>query len=225
MAVLLVLAAGPRLLAGDCAPAGWQESAAAPLGICHKVLRGQTLFSISRAYEIDLDTMADINGIQDPRRIEAGRLLFVPGATAPLDISPTSITPPLAWPLTGQVTSAFGLEGGRPHHEGIDIDGVKGELIRAAAAGKVVWAGTERGYGNMVVLDHGGGLSTVYAHAERLLVGSEEWVQMGEPVAQVGDTGNARGAHLHFEVRRDGRALNPMPLLGGSVAHTSAGGH
>lgn len=225
MAVLLVLAAGPRLLAGDCAPAGWQESAAAPLGICHKVLRGQTLFSISRAYQIDLDTMADINGIQDPRRIEAGRLLFVPGATAPLDISPTSITPPLAWPLAGQVTSAFGLEGGRPHHEGIDIDGVKGELIRAAAAGKVVWAGTERGYGNMVVLDHGGGLSTVYAHAERLLVGSEEWVQMGEPVAQVGDTGNARGAHLHFEVRRDGRALNPMPLLGGSVAHTSAGGH
>jgi murein DD-endopeptidase MepM/ murein hydrolase activator NlpD len=89
----------------------------------------------------------------------------------------------------------------------------------------VVWAGTERGYGNMVVLDHGGGLSTLYAHAERLLVGSQEWVETGEPVAEVGATGNARGAHLHFEVRRDGRALNPMSLLGGSVAHTSAGGH
>ncbi|HEU5180839.1 MAG TPA: LysM peptidoglycan-binding domain-containing M23 family metallopeptidase [Candidatus Polarisedimenticolia bacterium] len=223
--VLFAMTADLRAFAAGCAPAGWQESAAEPLGICHKVLRGQTLYSISRAYQIDLDTMADINRIQDPGRIEAGRLLFIPGATAPLDVSPTLLTPLLSWPLDGQITSAFGVEGGRPHHEGIDIDGVKGELIRAAAAGKVVWAGTERGYGNMVVLDHGGGLSTVYAHAERLLVGSEQWVSAGEPVAQVGDTGNARGAHLHFEVRRDGRPLNPMPLLGGSVAHTSAGGH
>lgn len=226
MAVLLAVTAGLRVFAADCAPAGWQENTTAPLGICHKVQRGQTLYSISHAYQIDLGTMADINGIQDPGRIEAGRLLFVPGVTTPLDVSPTILNPLLAWPLAGQVTSAFGVEGGRrPHHEGIDIDGVKGDLIRAAAAGKVVWAGTERGYGNMVVLDHGGGLSTVYAHAERLLVGSEEWVSAGEPVARVGDTGNARGAHLHFEVRRDGRPLNPMPLLGGSVAHTSAGGH
>ena len=224
MALLLALATGVRAFAADCGPVGGPESAAA-LGVCHKVKRGQTLYSISHAYQIDLGTMTDVNGIQDPGRIEAGRLLFIPGATVAVDVPPTTLTTVLAWPLAGQVTSAFGLEGGRPHHEGIDIDGVKGDLIRAAAAGRVVWAGTERGYGNMVVLDHGGGLSTLYAHAERLLVGSEEWVEAGEPVAQVGDTGNARGAHLHFEVRRDGRALNPMPLLGGSVAHTSAGGH
>jgi murein DD-endopeptidase MepM/ murein hydrolase activator NlpD len=226
MALLFALSAGIRVFAADCAPAGWQESSAAPLGICHKVLRGQTLFSISRAYQIDLDTMADINGIQDPGRIEAGRLLFVPGATASIDVAPTTLARLLAWPLSGQVTSAFGVEGGRrPHHEGIDIDGVKGDLIRAAAPGRVAWAGSERGYGNMVILDHGGGLSTLYAHAERLLVGAEEWVEAGEPLAQVGATGNARGAHLHFEVRRDGRALNPMLLLGGSVAQASAGGH
>ena len=224
MALSIALSFSGVALGADCAPVISPENDAASLGICHKVLRGQTLYSIARAYQVPLQMMAGLNGIVDPAHIEAGRKLFVPGATATLEVPPTT-APLLAWPLSGQVTSAFGTEGGRPHHEGIDIDGVKGDIIRAAASGRVTWAGSERGYGNMVVLDHGGGLSTLYAHAERLLVGSEEWVEAGEPVAQVGDTGNARGAHLHFEVRRDGRALNPMPLLGGSVVQASAGGH
>ena len=70
----------------------------------------------------------------------------------------------------------------------------------------------------MVIIDHGDGLTTLYAHASRLLVGPDEWVSTGEPVAEVGDTGNARGAHLHFEVRRNNRPVNPLPLLGSRIA-------
>jgi murein DD-endopeptidase MepM/ murein hydrolase activator NlpD len=119
----------------------------------------------------------------------------------------------MAWPIVGEVTSAFETPGVRPGHEGIDIDGVMGEEVGAAAAGKVLWTGNERGYGEMVILDHGGGLSTAYAHASEILVEVGETVNAGEPVALVGDSGNARGAHLHFEVRRNGLPVDPLPFL------------
>jgi len=75
----------------------------------------------------------------------------------------------------------------------------------------------------LVILDHGHGLSTLYAHASRLLVGPDEWVDSGEPVAEVGDTGNARGAHLHFEVHRNGQPVDPLSFLGGGIVRVSSG--
>jgi len=189
-------------------------------GVCHQLKTGQTLFSLAKAYGVPLAKLVETNGIEDPSRIQAGRTLFIPGASAPLKVAP-SFPLHLSWPLTGMVTSAFGSQGTREHHEGIDIDGVKGQPVHAAAAGRVIWVGTERGYGNMVVIDHGEGWSTLYAHASRLLVGADEWVGAGEAIAEVGDTGNARGAHLHFEVHRSGLPVNPLPLLGTGIARAS----
>jgi lipoprotein NlpD len=197
-----------------------REDSPAPEGACHLLKRGQTLYSLSRAYQVPLEILAEANGIADPSRIQAGRLLFIPGASRALEI-PASFPTHLIWPLSGVVTSPFGSEGLREHHEGIDIDGVKGQVVRAAAAGRVVWAGSERGYGNLVIIDHGEGLSTLYAHASRLLVGPDEAVESGEPVAEVGDTGNARGAHLHFEVHRNGQPIDPLPMLGTSFVQAS----
>jgi murein DD-endopeptidase MepM/ murein hydrolase activator NlpD len=97
-----------------------------------------------------------------------------------------------------------------------------GQEIRAAAAGRVVWAGVGRKYGRMVVIDHGGGLASLYAHASRLLVEVDEEIQAGEPIAEVGRSGNASGTHLHFEVRRDGHPIDPLPLLAGGVIHAAA---
>ena len=196
------------------------ESPAHP-GACHLLKPGQTLYSISRAYQVPLEILIGANGIADPSRIQAGRQLFIPGASQTLEIPP-SLPAHLIWPLSGVITSAFGSEGAREHHEGIDIDGVKGQVVRAAAAGRVLWVGSERGYGNLVIIDHGDGLSTLYAHASRLLVGPDELVEAGEPVAEVGDTGNARGAHLHFEVHRNGMPVNPLPILGDRVAQTAS---
>ncbi|MCI0655846.1 MAG: peptidoglycan DD-metalloendopeptidase family protein, partial [Acidobacteria bacterium] len=185
-----------------------REDAPAPEGACHLLKPGHTLYSISRAYQVPMEVLVEANGIADPSRIQAGRMLFIPGAPRALEI-PASFPAHLIWPLSGLITSSFGSERAREHHEGIDIDGVKGEVVRAAAAGRVVWAGSERGYGNLVIIDHGDGLSTLYAHANRLLVGPDELVESGEPVAEVGDTGTARGAHLHFEVHRNGQPVNP----------------
>ena len=210
-------------------PAGSQEGAngvtAAPApaaegrGVYHLLRRGQTLYSLSRAYGVPLDSLAEANGITDPTRIPAGRLLFVPGAIRPLDL-PQPVAPLLAWPIAGRVTSPFASHG-RLGHEGIDIAGVMGQEVGAAAAGRILWTGTERGYGKMVIIDHGGGLTTRYAHVSRTLVEVDDLVEAGDRVAEVGRSGNARGAHLHFEVRREGRPVNPVPLLGGEAAAAS----
>ncbi len=129
--------------------------------------------------------------------------------------APGSVSlPTLQWPLHGEITSGFGRRRHRhAHHEGIDIDGLVGEPILAAAPGTVVRAGRENGYGRFVVVDHGGGLSSLYAHASRLLVHEGDRVEAGEEIARVGRSGNARGSHLHFEVHRDGRPVNPLPFL------------
>jgi len=176
-----------------------------------------------------------VNGITDPRTVPVGKALLIPGAYAappapgerPHDAPRRAPAPQavhLAWPLRGAITASFGPRGRHARHEGIDIDGQKGDAIRAAASGTVIRAGSAGSYGRMVVLDHGDGLLTLYAHASRLLVQAGDHVRTGTEIAEVGGTGNARGTHLHFEVRRRDRAVNPLPFLRGPAILT-AGTH
>jgi murein DD-endopeptidase MepM/ murein hydrolase activator NlpD len=118
----------------------------------------------------------------------------------------------LVWPVNGPVVSGYGMRWGRMH-EGIDIAAGLGTPIRAAAAGTVIHAGWLGGYGNLVVLDHGDGLATAYAHASAILVGVGQSVAQGETVSLVGSTGNSTGPHLHFEVRVNGTAVDPLLYL------------
>ena len=118
----------------------------------------------------------------------------------------------LVWPCDGVVVSGFGMRWGRMH-EGIDIGCAFGTANRAAAAGTVIHSGWLGGYGNLVVVDHGNGLSTAYAHASALLVGVGQRVAQGETVSLVGSTGNSSGPHLHFEVRVNGVAVDPLFYL------------
>ncbi|HEU4400934.1 MAG TPA: peptidoglycan DD-metalloendopeptidase family protein [Candidatus Polarisedimenticolia bacterium] len=137
---------------------------------------------------------------------------------------PPPAAPSLSWPLQGRITAPFGRRGRRSHHDGVDIDGVKGEEVMAAAGGTVIRAGRGQRYGRLVVIDHGGGVTTLYAHASRLLVHVGDQVARGEPIAEVGRSGNARGTHLHFEVRRAGRPIDPLPLLRSVDLTTAAAG-
>jgi murein DD-endopeptidase MepM/ murein hydrolase activator NlpD len=118
----------------------------------------------------------------------------------------------LIWPCDGVVVSGFGMRWGRMH-EGIDIGCGYGSSNRAAAAGTVIYAGWMGGYGNLVVVDHGNGLSTAYAHASSILVGVGQSVSQGQTVSLVGSTGNSSGPHLHFEVRVNGTAVDPLGYL------------
>ena len=118
----------------------------------------------------------------------------------------------LIWPCDGVVVSGFGMRWGRMH-EGIDIGCAYGTPNRAAAGGTVIYAGWLGGYGNLVVVDHGNGLSTAYAHASSILVSVGQSVSQGQTVSLVGSTGNSTGPHLHFEVRVNGVAVDPLPYL------------
>ena len=118
----------------------------------------------------------------------------------------------MIWPADGPVTSGFGFRWGRLH-AGIDIGASSGAPIDAAKGGTVIMAGFNGGYGNTVIVDHGGGISTLYAHMSRVGTGEGAVVKQGQRIGSVGSTGNSTGAHLHFEVRVGGSAENPMRYL------------
>lgn len=122
------------------------------------------------------------------------------------------------WPVHGPMTSPYGLRfrGIRPQiHRGVDIAVPTGTPVHAMADGRVRFAGVERGYGNVVWLDHGGGVLTVYAHLSAIRVHAGEKVDGGEVIGLSGSSGDATGPNLHFEVWRWGRQVDPVPLLGG----------
>jgi murein DD-endopeptidase MepM/ murein hydrolase activator NlpD len=97
-------------------------------------------------------------------------------------------------------------------HEGIDIAAPTGTAVRASASGRVIIAGSMGGYGNIIVIDHGGGVSTAYAHLSAIWVGGGS-VSQGQSIGAVGSTGSSTGPHLHFEVRVNGSPVNPLSYL------------
>ncbi len=118
----------------------------------------------------------------------------------------------LIWPVSGPVTSPFGWRWGRMH-QGIDIGVPEGTPIHAAAAGTVIYCGWEEGYGNFVVLDHGGNLATAYGHQSAIAVACGQQVAQGQVIGYAGCTGHCTGPHVHFEVRIDGNPVDPMGYL------------
>jgi murein DD-endopeptidase MepM/ murein hydrolase activator NlpD len=122
------------------------------------------------------------------------------------------------FPANAAISSGFGnrvhpILGYSRFHAGVDFSASYGSTIRAADSGRVIFSGWYGGYGQAVVIDHGNGLSTLYAHASRLFVREGQTVEQGQPVATVGSTGLSTGPHLHFEVRRNGNPVNPMGYL------------
>lgn len=121
-------------------------------------------------------------------------------------------------PAPGYISSGFGIRadpftGGRDHHLGVDFDAEIGDPVMAAADGIVSFSGVKTGYGNTVVVDHGDGYQTLYAHNQRNLVRVGDVVRAGQQLAKVGSTGRSTGAHLHFEVHVNGRPVNPTAYL------------
>ena len=124
----------------------------------------------------------------------------------------------MIWPLIGEITSEYGwrthpIYGDARYHSGMDIGGDYGDPIVAAAAGIVTYSGWISGYGYAVIIDHGGGISTLYGHNEALAVAEGQTVAQGQVIAYCGSTGNSTGPHCHFEVREGGEPVDPMGYL------------
>lgn len=127
-------------------------------------------------------------------------------------------TIPTLWPASGKLSSTFGqrqdpIVGRRRFHEGIDIAASYGEDIKAAASGTVVLARNYSSYGRTVIINHGRGITTLYAHANKLLVKEGQKVNKGDVIAKVGSSGRSTGPHLHFEIRIDNEPVNPLDYL------------
>jgi murein DD-endopeptidase MepM/ murein hydrolase activator NlpD len=157
-------------------------------------------------------TLAEIDALEEQSAALAERIRQAQQQASSATVVVRSGSGVLGWPVSGPVTSGFGLRWGRMH-EGIDIAVGIGTTVHAAAAGTVIYAGWMGGYGNLVVVDHGNGLSTAYAHNSSLAVTVGQSVAAGDVVSYSGSTGHSTGPHVHFEVRVDGSAVDPLGYL------------
>jgi murein DD-endopeptidase MepM/ murein hydrolase activator NlpD len=211
--------------------------ASTPSGPVHVVRPGENLYRLSHYYGVSVAEIRRANDIRDVTAIQVGESLVIPGtskapppgslayvagaASAPRPRRSVGASArarretglDFVWPVDGKLSSGFGLRGGG-RHDGVDIPAKRGTPVRAAEAGRVIHSGGGLGdYGNVVIVKHTGRYSTVYAHNRRNRVRTGEFVEKGQVIAEVGSSGNASGSHVHFEVRRDRRAEDPLLYL------------
>lgn len=179
-------------------------------GLLHQVAEGETLHQLAGAYGIQPETILSVNGLTSDN-LEVGKQLILPGARARQEVS-RRYNRRLLWPTDGEISSEFGPRWGRLH-AGVDIANDSGTPVGAARSGVVIFAGWYGGYGYAVEIEHDGGYTTLYAHLDEYLVTEGDPVGEGELIGRMGETGNADGAHLHFEVRREGQPVDPLSLL------------
>lgn len=182
-------------------------------GIYYHVAPGESLWEICQRYRVRQNDVLSHNDLSDPGLILAGQRLFLPNAR----VVQTVVTD-LIWPLRGRLSSGFGyrqypMGGGKKMHKGIDVAAPIGRIIRAAQTGKVSYSGYRGQLGKAVILQHSDGYETVYGHNSELLVKKGQSIQQGQAIARVGSTGQSTGPHLHFELRKNDRAIDPTPYL------------
>jgi murein DD-endopeptidase MepM/ murein hydrolase activator NlpD len=172
----------------------------------------QQLEDISKLSAAEQAEAGEIDALQAASNSIAARIRAAQANRQAGGPTATASSAGLIWPVNGPVTSPFGWRWGRMH-QGVDIGVGMGTPIRAAAAGTIIYCGWESGYGNLVVIDHGGNLATAYGHQSSIAVACGQQVAQGDVIGYVGCTGHCTGPHLHFEVRIDGNPFNPLGYL------------
>ncbi len=184
----------------------------------HTVQPGDTLWRIARQFGVTAAALARANGLEEDSPLKIGQDLVIPpaaqAATAgqPAASSSLAVPAPLGWPLVGVLYARFGPRG-EARHDGLDVAAPEGTMVGAAADGQVLFAGEQQGYGKLVIVEHAGGLVTVYAHNLDNLVKEGQRLKRGNPVARVGVASKTSGPHLHFEVREGGVPRDPLRYL------------
>jgi len=196
-------------------------------GIAHKIKEGDTIYSVAKKYKAEAQAVLDFpfNNIGDNLALSIGDTLIVPDGT-PVEAPKSRPTQYLASkdanlpPITGGGQFAMPTTGGFSqyyswYHPGIDIANRASPQVQASDGGKVIVAGfvDSSGYGNRVIIDHGNGYQTLYAHLSANYVAVGQNVAKGQVIGQMGSTGRSTGTHLHFEIRNNGRQLNPLSFV------------
>jgi murein DD-endopeptidase MepM/ murein hydrolase activator NlpD len=172
--------------------------------------RQTKLVALSKLSATERAEAEEIDSLQAASNALAARIRAAQANNGSPPATPSSAG--LIWPVNGPVTSPFGWRWGRMH-QGIDIGAPTGTPIHAAAAGTILYCGWEEGYGNLVVIDHGGDLATAYGHQSAIAVTCGQYVAQGQVIGYVGCTGHCTGPHLHFEVRVNGEPVDPLGYL------------
>lgn len=168
----------------------------------------------SRVQVAQLDAPLFARAPADPAARAAPQPLYEDASIA------TGLKDKFLWPVDGPILAQYGMRNGATINDGINIAGPRGAPVQAAANGLVVYAGNEGGaFGNMVLIRHGKGIVTAYAHLDRMVVDKDSVVAKGDMIGTVGGTGDVKGPQLHFEIRRNGHPVDPMPLM---PAHASS---
>lgn len=201
-------------------------------GVLHTVKSGDTLLAIADEYDVQALEVATYNGLSDTHKLSIGQKLIVPDGyiearqapqVVPRDTriaerEPDGPTPEpvkvtagsrMLRPVAGYVSQTFGRWG----HTGVDIAGNAGAPVYAAGDGTVEFSGWMGGYGNLIIVNHGSGTETYYAHNSALYVKKGQSVAKGAAIGKVGSTGRSTGPHLHLELRKNGRPVNPCGVV------------
>lgn len=202
-------------------------------GVAHTVKAGDTLESVAKKYTADAQSILDFpfNDVPDDFKLKVGQTLIVPDGTPPESKAPAKTKPQPQYIAQGPVSPSFSAPGGGNfswptttsgisqyfawYHPGVDLPNRSAPPVVASDGGTVIVAGwpDNYGYGNRVVVDHGNGYQTLYAHLSNIYVSVGQQVSKGQTVGQMGSTGRSTGTHLHFEIRYKGIAVNPLAIL------------
>ncbi len=189
----------------------------------HIVKDGETGFGIAYHYAVPWPDIAVANGLETDASLRSGQKLLIPTvlnvpdpvATAeqPTTAAPTEQSR-FAWPISGPIRRGFKSRGSGDYHDGLDITAARGAAVRAVAAGDVIFARRDNNqFGNLVVVDHGDGWHSAYGSLGRITVKKGHRVTKGERVGLVGDTSITKKTELHFELRRNGKPVDPLGQL------------
>lgn len=213
--------------AGDFIKPGQVLKIPSVSGYLYTVKSGDSVAGLASKYKGKVDEILEANNLPLAEAIQVGQDLIIPGGEPPAPPAPTRTSIVASVPTTGYVPPSVGGNGAQfiwpttsrrinqyyrgRFHTGIDIDGEYSSPVYASAAGRVTYAAASRnGYGIHVIIDHGNGYTTLYAHLSKLFVGAGQRVGQGQTLGMQGCTGRCTGVHLHFEIRLRGSFLNPL---------------
>ena len=183
-------------------------------GLHHRVEPRQTLWMISRMYNVDLDDILRANNISEDATIEIGQVLLIPNRLRPQNETVFSSGDDFIWPLKGKIIAGFGANYQNLINKGINIQVYADADILASRSGKVVFYAVDFGnFGRTIIIDHGNGLRTIYSRASEFFVRPGENVQRGALIGRIGPNARGKNNYLHFEIRKGAMSQNPQFYL------------